>query len=56
MHVHPFSDKRKALQKNEAVELEGMIYYPLLVEDYEIWQALAASGHSPCTIRRASIP
>lgn len=39
MHVHPFSDKRKALQKNEAVELEGMIYYPLLVEDYEIWQA-----------------
>lgn len=37
--IHPFSDKYTAILKYEPIELNGLVYYPIKVADYEKWQA-----------------
>lgn len=38
--AHPFTHKKEALLKYEPIELNGLVYYPLKVADYDKWQAL----------------
>lgn len=37
--IHPFTDKYAAILKYEPIELNGLVYYPIRVADYEKWQA-----------------
>ena len=37
--IHPFSDKYTAILKYEPIEMNGLVYYPIKVADYEKWQA-----------------
>lgn len=37
--IHPFQDKYTAILKYEPIELNGLVYYPIKVADYEKWQA-----------------
>lgn len=38
--IHPFKNKKEALLKYEPIELNGLVYYPLMVVDLDKWQAL----------------
>lgn len=37
--IHPFSDREVALLRYEPIELNGLVYYPIKVADYEKWQS-----------------
>ena len=38
--IHPFTDKYAAILKYEPIELNGLVYYPIKVADYNKWQAV----------------
>ena len=38
--IHPFTDRAAAFLKYEPIELNGLVYYPITVADYQKWQAL----------------
>lgn len=50
--VHPFNDKATAILKYEPIELNGLVYYPLKVVDYEKWQAIKPV----LTLRQGTLP
>lgn len=50
--IHPFSDKCAAILKYEPIELNGLVYYPLKVTDYEKWQAIKPV----LTLRQGTLP
>ena len=50
--VHPFIDKATAILKYEPIELNGLVYYPLKVMDYEKWQACKPV----LTMRQGTLP
>lgn len=50
--AHPFNDKATAILKYEPIELNGLVYYPLKVVDYEKWQALKPV----LTLRQGTLP
>ncbi len=50
--VHPFSDRDIAILKYEPIERNGLVYYPLKVEDYEKWQAIKPV----LTLRQGTLP
>ena len=50
--VHPFNDKATAILKYEPIELNGLVYYPLKVADYEKWQACKPV----LTMRQGTLP
>lgn len=50
--IHPFSDKCAAILKYEPIELNGLVYYPLKVVDYEKWQAIKPV----LTLRQGTLP
>lgn len=37
--IHPFENKSQAILRYEPIELNGLVYYPIKVADYEKWQA-----------------
>lgn len=38
--IHPFNDRAAAFLKYEPIELNGLVYYPIQVVDYEKWQSV----------------
>lgn len=50
--IHPFSDKETAILKYEPIELNGLVYYPILVADYDKWQAIKPV----LTLRQGTLP
>lgn len=50
--IHPFSDKSKAILKYEPVELNGLVYHPITVADYDKWQVC----RSALTLRQGALP
>lgn len=38
MKIHPFEDKERAIQKSEPIELYGLTFYPILMEEYQRFQ------------------
>ena len=50
--IHPFNDKATAILKYEPIELNGLVYYPLKVADYEKWQAIKPV----LTLRQGTLP
>lgn len=50
--IHPFNDKATAILKYEPIELNGLVYYPLKVADYEKWQAMKPV----LTLRQGTLP
>lgn len=50
--IHPFSDKYTAILKYEPIELNGLVYYPIKVADYEKWQACKPV----LTMRQGTLP
>lgn len=50
--IHPFTDKYAAILKYEPIELNGLVYYPLKVMDYEKWQAIKPV----LTLRQGTLP
>lgn len=50
--IHPFTDKCAAILKYEPIELNGLVYYPLKVTDYEKWQAIKPV----LTLRQGTLP
>lgn len=39
-NTHPFSDRETAILRYEPIELNGLVYHPLRMADYNEWQAL----------------
>lgn len=50
--IHPFSDRATAILKYEPIELNGLVYYPIEVADYNKWQAVKPV----LTIRQGTLP
>ena len=50
--IHPFNDRAAAFLKYEPVELNGLVYYPIKVEDYNLWQAVKPI----LTLRQGRLP
>ena len=50
--IHPFRDKSEAILKYEPIELNGLVYYPIRVEDYSKWQAVKPV----LTLRQGTLP
>ena len=50
--VHPFNDKATAILRYEPIEMNGLVYYPLRVADYEKWQAIKPV----LTLRQGTLP
>ena len=50
--IHPFTDKYEAILRYEPIELNGLVYYPLKVADYEKWQAVK----QVLTLRQSTLP
>lgn len=50
--IHPFRDKATAILKYEPIELNGLVYYPIKVADYEKWQAVKPV----LTLRQGTLP
>lgn len=38
--IHPFKNKKEALLKYEPIELNGLVFHPITMENYDKWQAL----------------
>lgn len=52
MNVHPFSDRRRGIQREEPIELYGLCFHPILVEDYETFSACK----SALLLRQGTLP
>ena len=50
--IHPFRDKSQALLRYEPIELNGLVYYPIRVADYDKWQATKPV----LTLRQGTLP
>lgn len=50
--IHPFSDREEAILKYEPIELNGLVYYPIKVADYNKWQAV----RPVLTLRQGTLP
>lgn len=50
--IHPFADKSEALLRYEPIELNGLVYYPIRVADYDKWQATKPV----LTLRQGTLP
>lgn len=50
--IHPFSNRSEALLRYEPIELNGLVYYPIRVADYNKWQAVKPV----LTLRQGTLP
>lgn len=50
--IHPFNDRAAAILKYEPIELNGLVYYPIKVADYDKWQA----AKPVLTLRQGTLP
>ena len=50
--IHPFSDRKMAIYRYEPVELNGLVYHPITMENYDKWQALKPV----LTLRQGTLP
>lgn len=50
--IHPFENKAAAILRYEPIEMNGLVYYPIRVVDYEKWQAVKPV----LTMRQGTLP